>query len=149
MGKVLFAVCAFLGLCIIGLGVLSYVARDEETLAVDNLLAEDIARAIGTAESERDGTVELAQVARFAWDEVLLVAPGTQREAISVELGYEWKGDVNFGVTDTLIFLDDRQVVRFADYRGEGVFDGFERPFDRIARGDSTLRVRNLAIMPS
>ena len=149
MTRALIAVGAALVLCFAVLGGVVYVTREEDRLAVDNLLAEDIARAIGTAESERDGTVELAQVARFAWDEVLLVAPGTQREAISVELGYEWKGDVNFGVTDTLIFLDDRQVVRFADYRGEGVFDGFERPFDRIARGDSTLRVRNLVIMPS
>jgi len=149
MTRALIAVGAALVLCFAVLGSVVYVTRTEDRLAVDNLLAEDLSRAIGTAESEGDGRVDLTNVAPFEWDEVLLVAPGTQRAAISAELGYEWKGDVAFGVTDTLIFLDDGQVVRFADYRGEGIFDGFERPFDRIPRSDATFRVRDLVIRPA
>lgn len=148
MGRALFAVGVALVLCFTVLGGAIYLTREEDRIAVDNLLAEDLSRAIGTAESERDGRADLADVARFDWDEVLLVAPGTPRGAISEELGYEWKGDETFGRTDTLIFLDRGRVERFADYRGEGVFEGFERPFATIPRERSVLRVRNLVISP-
>ena len=146
MTRALVGIGGLLVVCFAILGVVVYVTRTEDRIAVDNLLAEDLSRAIGTAQ-EDDGTVELAQVARFAWREVLLVEAGTSREAISEELGYEWKGDLNYGVVPILIFLAaDGQVERFADYRGEGVFEGFETPFDRLPREASTLRVRNLVI---
>ncbi len=148
MGRALFAVGAALVLCFTVLGGAIYVTREEDRIAVDNLLAEDISRLIGTAEEERGGRADLASVARFGWDEVLLVAPGTPRDAISEELGYEWKGDATFGYTNTLIFLDGGRVERFADYRGEGVFQGFERPFDTIPRERSVFRVHNLVISP-
>jgi hypothetical protein len=148
MTRALAAVGAALALCFAILGVAVYLTRTEDRIAVDNLLAEDISKAIGTAEADSDGRVDLRQVARFGWDEILLVAPGTPRAAISRELGYEWKGDVNFGVSDTLIFLDRGRVERFADYRGEGVFEGFDRPFDRIPRSRAVVRVRNLTISP-
>ena len=148
MGRALIAVGVALVLCFTALGLVIYLTREEDRLAVDNLLAEDISRAIGTAEAERGGRVDLRQVARFDWDAILLVAPRTPREAISAQLGYEWKGDVNFGVSDTLIFLDAGSVERFADYRGEGVFEGFRRPFDVIPRERATFDVRNLVITP-
>ncbi|MDP9385755.1 MAG: hypothetical protein M3P50_11095 [Actinomycetota bacterium] len=148
MGRALFAVGVALVLCFTVLGGLIYLTREEDRIAVDNLLAEDMSRAIGTAEEERGGRVDLASVARFDWDEILLVAPGMPRDAISERLGYEWKGDATFGYTNTLIFLDRGRVERFADYRGEGVFEGFDRPFATIPRERSVLRVRNLVISP-
>ena len=148
MARALVAVGLALVLCFGAFGLVVYLTRDEDRIAVDNLLAEDLSRAIATAESERGGRVDLRAVADFAWDEVLIVAPGTSRDAISGELGREWKGDVNFGVSETLIFLRARQVERFADYRGNGVFEGFDRPLDRLPRSRGVLRVRDLTISP-
>lgn len=148
MGRVLAVVAGALLLCFAILGVVVYVNREEDRVAVDNLLAENLSRAIGTAEEDTGGRVALPEIADFAWDEVLLVAPRTPRAAISEELGYEWKGDVNFGVSETLIFLLRGKLARFADYRGLGVFDGFPRPFARIPRSRAVLKVRNLLITP-
>lgn len=148
MGRALIAVALALVLCLTGLGLVVYLTRTEDRIAVDNLLAERLTRAIGTAEDQTNGRVDLTAVARFDWDQVLLVAPNTPRDAISRQLGFEWKGDVNFGSSDVLIFLDRGRVARFADYRGDGVFDGFKRPFDRLARDSATLRVRDLVITP-
>lgn len=148
MGRALVAVGLALTLCIGGLALAVYLTRDEDGIAVDNLLAEDISRAIGTAEQERNGRVDLGEVADFVWDEVLIVARGTPREAVSLELGYEWKGEVAFGVSETFIFLDAGRVERFADYRGEGTFEGFDQPLERRDRGRAVLRVRNLVITP-
>lgn len=147
MTRALIAVGAGLVLCFAILGLTVYLTRTEDRIAVDNLLAERLSQAIGTAEEDADGRVDLARVARFRWSEVLLVEAGTSREAISEELGYEWKGDVNFGVVPVLVFLGaDGQVERFADYRGEGVFQGFDVPFARIPRADALLRIENLVI---
>lgn len=118
MGRALVAVGLALVLCFGIAGAIVYVTREEDRIAVDNLLAENLSKAIGNAETENRGRVEVADVARFGWDELLLVAPDTSRDAISEELGYEWKGDVNFGYPAILIFLRGGQVERFADYRG-------------------------------
>lgn len=146
MGRALTAVGLLLVLCLTVLGLAVYLTRSEDRIAVDNLLAENLSRAIGTAQTDTGGEVELARIARFPWQEVILVEAGTARAAISQELGYEWKGDLNFGVVPILIFMDNGRVERFADYRGEGEFVGFEAPFDRLSRSASTLRVRNLRI---
>lgn len=146
MGRALTAVGLGLVLCLTVLGLAVYLTRTEDRIAVDNLLAENLSRAIGTAQADAGGVVELTRVARFPWQEVILVAAGTPREAISQELGFEWKGDLNFGVVPILIFMDNGRVERFADYRGEGVFEGFRTPSDRIPRSESTLKVRNLVI---
>ena len=149
MTNALIAVGTALVLCLAVLGAVVYLTREEDQIAVDNLLAENLSRAIGTAEEEGGaGKVDLTEVARFPWTEVLLVARGTPKDAISAELGYEWKGDIPFGVSETLIFLFNGQVVRYADYRGEGVWKGFTTPFDRIPRARATLTVRNLTISP-
>ena len=50
MARALIAVGAALVLALLILGLVIYVNRDEDGIAVDNLLAEDITRAIGTAE---------------------------------------------------------------------------------------------------
>ena len=60
MARALIAVGAALVLALLVLGTVIYVNRDEDGIAVDNLLAEDITRAIGTAE-DRGADVDLGQ----------------------------------------------------------------------------------------
>ena len=78
MSRALAAIGALLTLAFIVLGAAVYLTRSEDRVAVDNLLAEDISRAFGTAE-ERGADVDLGRVADFDWDELLLVARGTSR----------------------------------------------------------------------
>ena len=147
MTRALVGIGGLLLLCFTILGLTVYLTRTEDRIAVDNLLAEDLSRAVGTAQADNGGRVELARVADFGWREVLVVEAGTPRATISEALGYEWEGDVNFGVVPVLIFLGaDGKVERFADYRGEGVFEGFATPIDRLERSASTLRVSDLVI---
>ena len=148
MSRALAAIGALLALACIVLGAAVYLTRSEGRIAVDNLLAEDISRAFGTAE-ERNAEVDLGRVAEFEWDERLLVRRGTSREAISRELGREWKGDVGFQTGDLLIFLDGGEPARFADYRGEGRFVGVARPFARFRRDAAVFRVDDLVIRPA
>ena len=121
---------------------------DEESIAVDNLLAEDLSREVARAERESGGRLDLPALAPFAWDELLIVAPRTPREAISRRLGYEWKGELAFQTGELLIFLDDGRVTRFADYRGEGRFEGFATPIDAVPPDRAVLRVRDLVVSP-
>ena len=149
MVRALIAVGVLLTLAFAFLGAAVYFTRSEDRIAVDNLLAEDISREIGTAE-ERGGTVELALVADFAWTELLLVEQGTPRREISRALGSEWKGeDYSSQTDDLLIFLDGSRVERFADYRGEGRFEGVERPIARFTRDAAVFEVRALVVRPS
>jgi hypothetical protein len=141
--RALIAVGAALVLFIGGLGLAVFVTRDEDNVAVDTPLSEDLTRAIALRER-----VDLARYARFDWDEVLVVARGTPREAVSRRLGYEWTGDVGFQTGELLIFLDGGRVARFADYRGLGRFEGFESPIDALARDEAVLRVRDLVVSP-
>jgi hypothetical protein len=55
---------------------------------------------------------------------------------------------MGFGEGELLLFVRDGAVVRFADYRGAGRFEGFERPFATLPRGRATLHVRSLVITP-
>jgi hypothetical protein len=139
---------AALALFIAGLGAAVYVTRDEDNIAVDSLLAEDLSRAVALAEVKSDGRVDLARLAPFAWDEVLVVARGTPAEAISRRLGYAWTGDVPSQAGELLIFLRGGRVARFADYRGLGRFTGFATPIDALPRARAVLRVRDLVVSP-
>ena len=147
MARALTAVGGLLVLCLLILGLAVYLGRDEDTIAVDNLLAEDITRAIGTAE-ERGEDVDLGEVADFEWDELVLAERDATRAQISRELGLPWKGDLEFRTGDLLIFLRDGELARFADYRGEGRFEDVERPFARFERAAAVFRVRGLVIRP-
>ena len=148
MVRALIAIGALLLLAFAVLGAAVYFTRDEDSIAVDNLLAEDVSRAIGTAE-DRGEPVDLAEVADFGWSEVLLVERGTPRREISRAIGSEWNGNLPFQTGDLLIFLDGSRVERHADYRGEGRFEGFRRPIARIARADAKFEVRALVVRPS
>jgi hypothetical protein len=146
--RALIAVGTALVLLIGGLVLAVYLSRDEDHIAVDNLLAENLSRAIGTAQA-RGEDVSLGEEAPFEWDHVLLVARGVEPAAISRRLGYPWKGRIGFQTGELLIFLSHGKVVRFADYRGEGRFEGFARPFALIPRDQAVWRVRSLVIRPA
>ena len=145
--KALAAVGAALALALLILGLVVYVNRDEDIVAVDNLLAESITREIGTAE-QRGEDVVLSDVTPFEWDTVLIAAKTASRAEISRAVGAPWKGDLAFRTGDLLIFVRDGRVVRFADYRGEGRFAGVQRPIARLDRDDAAFTVRELVIRP-
>ena len=109
---------------------------------------QDTDRSLLYAIGERE-EVDLRALARFGWDRVLVVAPGTSRAAVSRELGSEFKGDLPFGSTgQLLVFADGAALARFADYRGRATFDGFARPIDVLPRADAVLRVRDGVVSP-
>ena len=135
------ALVVFMG----GLGLAVYLTRDEDYIAVDNLLAERLSKAIGTTRE-----VDLARVAPFDWDGVLITERGIEPATISQRLGYKWNGRNNsFGTGELFIFLRAGKVVRFADYRGEGRFEGLGRAIAELPRDRAVLRVRDLVIRPA
>jgi hypothetical protein len=147
MGRALTAVGGLLVLVLLVLGTVIYVNRDEDGIAVDNLLAEDITRAIATAE-DRGADVDLGRIANFEWDELVIARRDATSAQITSELGRPWKGELEFRTGDLLIFLRDGALARFADYRGEGRFEGIDRPFAHFDRADARFRVRSLVIRP-
>ena len=137
-GRIFALVAGGLALCIALLLLAVFVTRDEDNIQADNLLAERFTKAVALAPENDDGRVDLREVAPFEWDRVLLVQAGTPRAEISRRLGREWTGIDTVDGGDLLIFLKDGEVVRFADYRGNLEFTGFERPFDELP---ATLQV--------
>ena len=149
MTRALLAVGALLAVAFVILGLVVFLTRTEDRVAVDNLLAENLTRAIQLAE-EGDGGVDLRRVADFEWDRVLIVAPGTPRTAVSAALGTAYKGDLPFGSRgQVFVFARGRRLARFADYRGRATFTGFERPLDELPRERAVLQVRNLVVSPA
>jgi hypothetical protein len=151
MGRVLALVAAGLAVCIGGLLLAVYLSRDEDNLQSDNLLSEALTRQVTISQDPANGlggVVRLADVAPFAWDRVLLVAPGTRRAAISRRLGRPWTGIETIDGGEALIFLRGSDVVRFADYRGNGRFAGFPAPFAELPRSRAVFVVRDLVIRP-
>jgi len=124
------------------LGGIVFFTRDEDNFQADNILAENFTLAVARADRDNE-PLDLRSVANFPWDRALLVQAGTSRDAISRRLGREWTGIDTVDGGDLLIFLRDDKVVRFADYRGNGRFEGFQRPFDELPE---TLRVEGLMI---
>jgi hypothetical protein len=148
MGRVLGLVAGLLVFFIAALGLAVYFTRDEDNLQADNLLAESFTKAVALA-PQRDGIVDLRELARFEWDRVLLVQPGTSRAAISARLGREWTGIDTVDGGDVLIFLRGPDVVRFADYRGSNSFEGFERPFAELPSERAVFTVRDRVVRPA
>jgi hypothetical protein len=144
------ALIAVGGALVLGVAILVLVivlTRDEGTIAIDNLLSENFTRAVALSEGRGD-PVDLRELAPFAWQRVLVVAPGTPRETIAERLGGEWTGQVGFEAGELLILATGPRVVRFFDYRGEGRFEGFERPIAELPRERAVFDVRDLEIMP-
>jgi hypothetical protein len=149
MAKALIAVGALLVTCILVLAGVSYLARSDDKLAIDAILSEDITKAVALAEQRGEDRIDLRRIAPFAWDEVLLVQRGTTPEQITRALGFEWRGDVPIEIGDVLVFVRDGEVVRYAEYRGEGAFEGVRRPIDRFARDEAVFSVRGLVLRPA
>jgi hypothetical protein len=147
VGKALTAVGVALVLLIGGLALAVYLTRDEDNLQVDNILAENLTKAIALAESETGGRVRIAAVADFAWDRVLVVDRRATTAEISRRLGRPWTGVVGFRTGELFLFERGGKVVRFADYRGEGRFAGWPR-FAPLPRARAVLRVRDLVVHP-
>ena len=138
MARALIAIGALLGLAFAILAVVVFATRSEDRVAVDDVLALELTRAIGSSDR-----VDLRSLAGSGWDRVLIVAPGTSRAAISRALGSEFKGDLPFGSGgELLVFADGDQLVRFADYRGRATFIGFAHPIAELPREHAVLRVR-------
>ena len=151
MGRVLALVATGLALCIAVLIVVVVLTRDPARPQSDILVSENFTKAVTTSQDPLNGThgvVRLADVAPFEWDRVLLIAPGTPRAAISRRLGREWTGIDTIDGGEALMFLRDGKVVRFADYRGNGRFAGFPRPFAELPRSRAVFVVRDLVIRP-
>ncbi len=149
MGRALLAVGGLLVLCFAILGVAVYATREEESIAVDQVLAEELSRQFAIADGAPD-PVELDVVTEFEWDEVVIVAEDTPREDIDAELGFAFEGDLPYDAEsqELLIFLRDGGLARFADYRGRLEFSGIDRPFARFGAGDAIFRVRGGTIVP-
>jgi hypothetical protein len=147
VARALTAVGIALVLLIGGLALAVYVTRDEDNLQVDNILAENLTKAIALAGSDTGGRVRLTDVAPFAWDRVLLVDRRATPAEISRRLGYPWTGVIGFRTGELFLFMRGGRVVRFADYRGEGRFAGFGR-FASLPRAHAVLRVRHLVVRP-
>jgi hypothetical protein len=149
MGKALTAVGAAFVVCFGVLGLLVFLNRTEDRVAVDNLLAERLTRAI-TIAGDQGGEVDLAAIADFGWDRVLIVPRGTPSETISGALGTEFRGDLNYDAESEHIFVfaDGKALAKFADYRGRAAFEGFDEPVHEMARGDAVLRVDGNVVRP-
>jgi hypothetical protein len=148
VAKALTAVGIALALLIGGLALAVYLTRDEDNIQVDNMLAENLTKAIALAQSDTGGRVVVPRLTGFDWDRILLVQADTPTRAISRRLGHPWTGVIGFRTGDLLLFMQGKRVVRFADYRGEGRFAGFPRPFAVIPRRRAVLRVRDLVVTP-
>ena len=143
MTRALIAIGALLAVAFAGLGLVVYLNREEDRVAVDNVLALELTRAIGVADQDGED-VDLTRLADGDWDRVLVAVPGTPREDVSEALGSPYKGDLPFGRTGQLfVFARGSELVRFADYRGRATFTGFERPLDVVPRDRAALAVRN------
>ncbi|HWT26209.1 MAG TPA: hypothetical protein VN213_22060 [Solirubrobacteraceae bacterium] len=147
MGRALLAVGALLALAFIGFGLVIYLSRDEDLVAVDNLLSERLTRAFQLAEG-RGADVDLARETDFPWDRVLIVQPGTPEPRITRALGSRFHGMESFDAGELLVFARGSRMVRYADYRGRGVFARIERPVAELSRAEAVFRVRDLVIFP-
>ena len=149
MGRALLAVGGLLVLCFAVLGVAVFVTREEDRVAVDQILAEELSRQIALADGTPD-PVEFDVVTDFRWDELVVVAPDTRREDIDAELGFEFKGDLAYDAEsqELFVFVRDGELARFADYRGRLRFGGLDRPFARFTPETAVFRVRGGTIRP-
>lgn len=149
MGKALLGVGTFLALCFVIFGGIVYFTRDEDAFAVDNLLAERIAKEVVTADQE-DTPVDFRLVTDFDWDRVLIADIGTPKAEISKALGFAFKGELEYTAesSELFIFTNRGEFVRFADYRGRRPFIGIQHPMQFFTANDAIFRVRDGKVFP-
>ena len=90
----------------------------------------------------------LRVVATRGGHRVLFVEPGTPLSRISRALGSTFHGSPSFEGGELLVFARGTRMVRYADYRGRGVFARIPRPVGELPRHRAVLRVRDLVIFP-
>jgi hypothetical protein len=147
MARALFAVGGLLALLIAGLVLVAWLGRADESLAVDNILSEQITRAVTTAD-QQDSNLVLADVNQSPWDKVVVVSPRTSREEISRRIGSDWKGDVGYDAGELFIFMRGGEVDRFAHYLGKARFEGLARPFDEFTPESAVFVVQDGVVVP-
>ena len=142
MTRALFAVGALLALAFLGLRPRRLPRPATRTrVAADNLLAENLTRAIAAERGGRGGEVDLRALAP------LPLGPRARRRAghaaradVSAALGSEYKGDAAVRQRRPGLRLRPRdEVARIADYRGRGDVRGL-RAAARRARARPTRR---------
>ena len=125
MTRALLGVGALRAAAFVIFGAVVFLTREEDRVAVDNLLAENLTRAIQLSEEEADGEVDLRRVADFP------SGPRAGRrprhgavDRVSEELGSDYKGDLaDFGsLGQVFVFARGDELARIADYRGRGTF---------------------------
>jgi hypothetical protein len=150
MTRVLVVIGGALVLCFVILGAVVYFTRDEDTVAVDAVLAERLTRAVAEAE-QRGEDVSLARLTSFPWDRVVVFKPRTPKAVVDRALGFEFEGDLPYDAesSEVFAFVDGARLARFADYRGRGVFEGLERPVDELTPEQAVFEVRDLVARPA
>jgi hypothetical protein len=149
MGRALTAVGVLLALFLLGFGLLVFLTRTEDGVAIDNLLSENLTKEIQLAEGRGEPVIDFAEQTDFAWDRLCITPASTPKETIDAELGFEFKGDTHLLNGVLLIFADRGELARFADYRGEGRFEGIEEPVACFDRERAAFRIRDLVLTPS
>jgi hypothetical protein len=147
MARALFAVGGLLALLVAGLVLVAWLGRADESLAVDNILSEQITKGVTTAD-QQDSNLVLADIYQSPWDKVVVVSPRTPREEISRRIGSDWKGDVGYDAGELFIFLRDGEVDRFAHYLGKARFDGLSRPLDEFTPESAVFVVQDGVVEP-
>ena len=149
MGRVLTAVAGALVLCLLILGAVVYFTRAEDTVAVDNLLAERLGRAF-TEAGQQGEPLALARLTPFPWDRVIVYEPGTPEDVVDRALGFEFPGDLPYTAEsrEVFVFVSGGRLARFADYRGTGRFEGLERPVARLSPREAVFDVRDGVARP-
>jgi hypothetical protein len=149
MGRALVAVGGALLLCFVVLGAVVFLTRDEDTIAVDAVLAERLGRAVTEAD-QRGEDLELARLTPFPWDRVVVFKPRTPRAVVNRALGFEFEGDLPYDIEsrEVFAFVDEGRLARFADYRGRHEFEGLERPVDELTPQEAVFEVGDLVIRP-
>lgn len=149
MGKALVAVGSFLAFCILSFGLAVYLTRDEDAIAVDNLLAERLARAVVEAD-QQDTPLDLRAYTPFEWDEVLIADIDAPTSTLSRELGYPFKGELLYTAESSalLVFSEEGEFVKFADYRGRGRFEGLDRPTQTLSAAEAVFEVDDGVVTP-
>jgi hypothetical protein len=150
VGKALIAVGTFLGVCFLIFGGVVYFTRDEDTYAVDAALSERITKAVAEAPQRRED-VDLRALTGFDFDRVLIFPPGTSRDEVSGELGFEFRGELRYTAesSEIFVFTNNGAFVRFADYRGPSRFAGLATPFTWLTANDAVFSVRDGVIRPT
>jgi hypothetical protein len=149
MARALTAVAIALTLFIVGFGVVVFTTRDEDNVAIDNLLSERLTRAFQLADGNPEGDrVAVADFARFPWQRLLIVQRGTKLADVDLALGSPYKGIERWDTGPLLIFASGRKMVRYADYRGRGGFAGVRTPIAELSRAQAVFQVRDLRFRP-